>query len=70
VEALATLLQLLLLKVFQTFLTFNLFLEATNIYRMLYEEANMDEQGQGVITVNRLTRSSPIALPEESHVGA
>jgi len=37
---------------------------------MLYEEANMDEQGQGMITVNRLTRSSPIALPEESHVGA
>ena len=30
----------------------------------------MDEQGQGMITVNRLTRSSPIALPEESHVGA
>ena len=29
----------------------------------------MIEQGQGVITVNRLTRSSPIALPEESHVG-
>jgi hypothetical protein len=44
--------------------------QADYIYKMLYEEARMDEQGQGVITVNRLTRSSPIALPEESHVGA
>ena len=44
--------------------------QADYIYKMLYEEANMDEQGKGVIYVNRLTRSSPIALPEESHVGA
>jgi hypothetical protein len=40
------------------------------IYRMLYEEANMDEQGKGVIYVNRLIRSVPMTLPEESHVGA
>lgn len=44
--------------------------QADYIYRMLYEEANMDEQGKGVIYVNRLIRSVPITLPEESHVGA
>jgi hypothetical protein len=28
--------------------------QADYIYRMLYEEAKMDEQGKGVIYVNRL----------------
>jgi len=43
--------------------------QADYIYRMLYEEAKMDEQGKGVIYVNRLSRSSQITVPKESHVG-
>ncbi len=42
--------------------------QADYVYRMLYEEARMDEHGKGMISVNRLTRSSQIALPETSHV--
>ncbi len=42
--------------------------QADYVYRMLYEEAGMDEQGKGMISVNRLIRSSPITLPETSHV--
>lgn len=42
--------------------------QADYIYRMLYEEAKMDEQGKGVIYVNRLSRSSQITVPKESHV--
>lgn len=43
--------------------------QADYIYRMLYEEAKMDEQGKGVIYVNRLSRSSQITVPKDSHVG-
>jgi hypothetical protein len=30
---------------------------------MLYEECDMKHQGKGMITVNRLSRSSRVALP-------
>ncbi len=42
--------------------------QADYVYRMLYEEAGMDEQGKGMISVNRLIRACPITLPETSHV--
>jgi len=32
---------------------------------MLYEECDMKHQGKGMIFVNRLSRSSRIALPPE-----
>ena len=39
--------------------------QADYIYQMLYEKANINEQGTGFLTVNRLTRSSKLTLPEK-----
>ncbi len=39
--------------------------QADYIYSMLYEECEMNRQGMGMISVNRLIRSTRIALPPE-----
>ena len=41
--------------------------QADYIYEMLYSEAGINQPGKGFIYVNRLTRSSRITLPAESH---
>lgn len=38
--------------------------QADYIYNMIYHDFRLDMPGQGVITVNRLTRSSQNVLPE------
>ncbi len=40
--------------------------QADYIYGLLYDECRMKEQGKGMIYVNRLIRSSRIALPDEA----
>jgi len=37
--------------------------QADYVYAMLYEECDMKHQGKGMIYVNRLSRSSRVALP-------
>jgi nitrogen regulatory protein PII len=44
--------------------------QADYLYNMLYEECDMKNQGKGVIYVNRLARSSRIALPAEAEAEA
>jgi hypothetical protein len=38
--------------------------QADYIYRTIYHDFNLDKPGQGVITVNRLVRSSQNVLPQ------
>ncbi|MFM7800605.1 MAG: hypothetical protein ACKO69_00410 [Limnohabitans sp.] len=38
--------------------------QADYIYRTIYQDFNLDKPGQGVITVNRLVRSSQNVLPQ------
>lgn len=37
--------------------------QADYIYNFLYHELNLNKEGQGVISINRLVRSSPNVLP-------
>jgi nitrogen regulatory protein PII len=44
--------------------------QADYVYAMLYEECDMKHQGKGMIYVNRLSRSSRVALPPEMEQAA
>jgi hypothetical protein len=39
--------------------------QADYIYNFLYHELNLNKEGQGVISINRLIRSSPNTLPAD-----
>jgi hypothetical protein len=39
--------------------------QADYIYKFIYEEFNLNKPGMGVISVNRLIRSSPNVMPAD-----
>jgi hypothetical protein len=41
--------------------------QADYIYNFIYHEFNLNKPAQGVISINRLLRSSPNVLPAEVH---